>query len=56
MEFEFARNKQASKFSCSLIGYFEWSLKSDWLFGLSATFSLVEKMMRFRAQNSTIRE
>ena len=30
-------------FSYNLIGYFEWSSKSDWLFCLSATFSLVGK-------------
>ena len=43
-------------FSCNFIGYFKQALKSDWLFCFSVPFLLVGEKVRFRAENSAIRE
>ena len=42
-------------FSCNFIGYFKQALKSD-LFCFSVLFSLAVEKVRFRAENSSIRE
>jgi len=43
-------------FSSNVIGWFKKALKSDWLFCFTASFSLAEKKMQFRAKNSAIWE
>ena len=43
-------------FSCNFIAHFKQALNSDWLLCCSVPFSLAGEKVRFRAENSAIRE